>query len=63
MTPYCIRDVYGVYLRVKDDSPEGAGSRKRTLEHMERYAREGLRTLLVGSAELDRDWFVEWERR
>lgn len=30
---------------------------------MEIYAREGLRTLLVASADLEADWFAEWDKR
>ncbi|CAN0475586.1 unnamed protein product, partial [Scytosiphon promiscuus] len=45
------------------NQPEGAKSRERTLEHMEVYAREGLRTLLVTCADLDGDWFAAWDKR
>lgn len=36
---------------------------EQTLSHMERFAREGLRTLLVTSADLDQAWFTVWDRR
>lgn len=35
----------------------------KTLEHLESFAKEGLRTLLVASKELDIDWYQNWATR
>lgn len=45
------------------DGPDKVRRREDTLQHMERYAREGLRTLLVTSADLELDWFLAWDKR
>ncbi|CAM9921143.1 unnamed protein product, partial [Ectocarpus fasciculatus] len=47
----------------EDNRPGGERSQQRTLKHMETYAREGLRTLLVTCADLDGDWFRAWDKR
>ncbi|CAM9420829.1 unnamed protein product, partial [Ectocarpus sp. 6 AP-2014] len=47
----------------EDNRPGGKRSEERTLQHMETYAREGLRTLLVTCADLDGDWFRAWDKR
>ena len=63
-TPTPLQYVSFIVVKIKAKD-EGVESRKRTmtLEHMERYAREGLRTLLVASAELDQDWFFQWNKK
>lgn len=50
-------------IRNQDNRPEGERSQERTLGHMEVYAREGLRTLLVACSDLDGDWFLAWDKR
>lgn len=46
-----------------DDGGWHRRQRAASLAHMERYAREGLRTLLVACGDLEEDVFSHWERR
>ncbi|CAM9795377.1 unnamed protein product [Chrysoparadoxa australica] len=45
-------------LKIEDD--EGRRLRDKTIRDMDVYAAEGLRTLVIAKAELDRQWYEAW---
>ncbi|RHY48886.1 hypothetical protein DYB38_006255 [Aphanomyces astaci] len=47
-----------VFPRLKEDC--NAYLKEKTVEHMEMYAEEGLRTLVLAQRELDQDWYHTW---
>eukprot|EP00903_Cladosiphon_okamuranus_P011458 g10792.t1 len=48
--------------RLRSAFPEEKQAIEETVKHMDNYAREGLRTLVVGQAELDPVAFQKWEQ-
>lgn len=49
-----------VYERLRDKRSAAAD---RTLEHMETFANDGLRTLVIACRSLDIDWYSEWSAK
>lgn len=50
-----------IYARLKDSNDrEVVQLRQDTLEHMETFASEGLRTLVIASTEIDLDFYNQW---
>ncbi|RHY93967.1 hypothetical protein DYB35_003943 [Aphanomyces astaci] len=46
------------FILLKEDC--NAYLKEKTVEHMEMYAEEGLRTLVLAQRELDQDWYHTW---
>jgi len=36
---------------------------EKTVDHLESFAKEGLRTLLVASKELELEWYFKWAEK